>query len=66
MKKTNKIYNLTIVYNDDTEQVEYLEETITRDDDLNSQIRSTYVDVIDYWDEETEEILNDKYIIAEA
>ena len=29
MKKPDKIYTLTIVYNDETEEVEYLEETIS-------------------------------------
>ena len=34
-----KIYNLTIVYDDDTDEIEYIEETINeQDDDLLSRL----------------------------
>ena len=51
MKKPNKIYTLTIVYNDDSEEVEK---------------SSVLVDLSDYWDEDTLKLLKDHYYIAEA
>ena len=65
MKKPNKIYNLTIVYNDETEQIEYLQETIEIDDDCLAE-DSVLIDFSDYWDEETIEMLKDVYYLAEA
>ena len=65
MKKPNKIYTLTIVYNDDSEEVEYLQETICVDD-ADLEISSILVDLSDYWDEETLKLLKDHYYLAEA
>lgn len=65
MKKPNKIYNLTIVYNDEAEQIEYLQETIEIDDDCLAE-DSILIDFSDYWDEETIEMLKDVYFLAEA
>ena len=65
MEKPNKIYNLTIVYNEKTEQIEYLQETIEVDD--NCLVENTIlIDFSDYWDEETIEMLKDVYYLAEA
>ena len=65
MKKPNKIYTLTIVYNDDLEEVEYLQETICVDD-MDVDNASILVDLSDYWDEETLKLLKDHYYLAEA
>ena len=65
MEKPNKIYNLTIVYNDETEQIEYLQETIEIDADCLAE-NSILIDFSDYWDEETIEMLKDVYYLAEA
>ena len=65
MKKPNKIYNLTIVYNDEAEQIEYLQETIEIDDDCLAE-DSILIDFSDYWDEETIEMLKGVYYLAEA
>ena len=66
MKKPNKIYTLTIVYNDDSEEVEYLQETICVDDMEEIENASILVDLSDYWDEDTIKQLTDHYCIAEA
>ena len=66
MKKPNKIYTLTIVYNDDSEEVEYLQETICVDDMGDIDNASILVDLSDYWDEDTLKQLTDQYYVAEA
>ena len=65
MKKPNKIYNLTIMFNEDTEEIEYLQETVClEDDDIPED--SILMDFSDYWDEETMNLLKDIYFLAEA
>ena len=66
MKKLNKIYTLTIVYNDDLEEVEYLQETIHVDDMGEPDSPPILVDLSDYWDEDSLKQLTDQYCIAEA
>ena len=66
MKKPNKIYTLTVVYNEDAEEVEYLQETICVDDMEEVKKSSVLVDLSDYWDEDTLKLLKDHYYIAEA
>ena len=66
MKKPNKIYTLTIVYNDDLEEVEYLQETICVDDMKEPDSPPILVDLLDYWDEDTLKQLTDRYCVAEA
>ena len=66
MKKPNKIYTLTIVYSEDAEEVEYLQETICVDDMAEVEKASILVDLSDYWDEDTLKLLKDHYYIAEA
>ena len=66
MKKPNKIYTLTIVYNDDSEEVEYLQETICVDDMEEPDSASILVDLSDYWDEDTLKQLTDHHYVAEA
>ena len=66
MKKPDKIYTLTIVYNEDSEEVEYLQETIHVEHTGEHDSPSVLIDLIDYWDEETLKQLTDQYCIAEA
>ena len=66
MKKPNKIYTLTIVYNTDSEEVEYLQETIHVDDMGDIDNASILVDLSDYWDEDTLKQLTDHHYVAEA
>ena len=66
MKKPNKIYTLTIVYNDDSEEVEYLQETVCVDDMEEPDKASILVDLSDHWDEDTLKQLKDQYYMAEA
>tara|TARA_R100000008_G_C3586279_1_gene172601 strand:+ start:78 stop:278 length:201 start_codon:yes stop_codon:yes gene_type:complete len=66
MKKPDKIYTLTIAYNDETEEVEYLEETIMIEDS-DIEPNSMLIDFSDeYWDEDSIKLLKDSYFIAEA
>ena len=65
MKKPNKIYTLTIEYNEDSEEVEYLQETICVDD-MDVDNASILVDLSDYWDEDTLKQLTDHHYVAEA
>ena len=66
MKKPDKLYTLTIAYNDETEEVEYLEETITVED-TDVESKSMLLDFTDdYWDEDSIKLLKDSYFIAEA
>ena len=65
MKKPNKIYTLTIMYDEDTEEIEYLQESICLDD-VDTPESSILMDFSDYWDEETLRLLKDVYYLAEA
>ena len=65
MKKPNKTYTLTIEYNEGSEEVEYLQETISVDN-VEVEKSSILVDLSDYWDEETLKLLKDHYYLAEA
>ena len=64
MSKPNKIYTLTVVFNDEAEEVEYLEETVCVDD--ANEPASILVDFSDYWDKDTMKLLKDVYFLAEA
>ena len=57
-----KIYNLTIVYNDETEEVEYIEEEVAEE-----SIKSyNSLDLEDYFDKEGMELIAGCYILGEA
>lgn len=64
MSKPNKIYTLTVVFNDEAEEVEYLEETVCVDD--ANEPASILVDFSDYWDKDTMKLLKNVYFLAEA
>ena len=66
MNKPNKIYTLTVVYNEDREEIEYLQEAVCVDDTNAPEKSSILVDLSDYWDEDTLKLLKDHYYIAEA
>ena len=57
----NKKYTLTIEYNEDTEQIEYIQEEVTGDEDTFE-----YGDIIinDYFDEETLKWISEMYILG--
>ena len=60
-----KVYTLTIVYNDDKEEIEYLTEEIRGDG--HEMLRDNgIVDLEGYFDEEDLEIIAGCYIIGEA
>ena len=64
MNKPNKTYTLTIVFNDEAEEVEYLQETISVDN--TNEPASVLVDFSDYWDKDTIKLLKNVYFLAEA
>ena len=47
MNKPNKTYTLTVVYNEESEEVEYLQETICVDD--SNEPASVLIDFSDYF-----------------
>ena len=53
------------MFNEDTEEIEYLHETVCEDDDDIPE-DSILMDFSDYWDEETMNLLKDIYFLAEA
>ena len=65
MKKPDKTYTLTIVYNEGSEEVEYLQETVSVDES-GIEKSSILLDLSDYWDEDTLKLLKDHYYLAEA
>ena len=60
-----KVYNLTIVYNEETEEVEYLQEELHGETEaLLSEFAE--VDLRSYFDEEDSEFIEGCYIIGKA
>ena len=64
MKKPNKTYTLTIVFNEEKEEIEYLQESVCVDH--TNEPASVLVDFSDYWDEESIKLLKNVYFLAEA
>lgn len=58
-----KKYILTIKYDEDDDTVEYLQEEIITSD---SSFFYGEIDLSDYWDEDTIELLKDVYILGES
>jgi len=63
-----KIYLLTIAYNEETEEVEYIEETVDTDDPTGAEDMFHYADVelADYFDEEQLKMIGGCYNIGIA
>tara|TARA_Y100000310_G_C20620352_1_gene782946 strand:- start:203 stop:388 length:186 start_codon:yes stop_codon:yes gene_type:complete len=57
-----KIYTLTVAYNEETEQVEYLQE------EVHTESPPTLIPcyITDYWDEESMNLLKHFYSLAKA
>ena len=53
------------MYDEDAEEVEYLQECVCIDD-TDTPESSILMDFSDYWDEETMKLLKDIYFLAEA
>ena len=64
MAKPDKVYTLTIVFNEEKEEIEYLEETISVEN--TNEPASILVDFSEYWDEESMKLLKNVYFLAEA
>ena len=57
-----KVYILTIEYDDETDEIEYIQEEII--DDTPSVDTYGEVDIYEYFDEESISWINDKYTIG--
>tara|TARA_R110000744_G_scaffold338027_5_gene443235 strand:- start:529 stop:717 length:189 start_codon:yes stop_codon:yes gene_type:complete len=57
----NKRYILTIEYNEDTEQIEYIQEELL---DNRSEWEYGDISLEDYFDEESLELISDGYVIG--
>ena len=64
MAKPNKVYTLTIVYNEEKEEIEYLQEVVSVEN--TNEPASILVDFSEYWDEESMGLLKNIYFLAEA
>ena len=60
-----KIYRLKIVYDEDTEEIEYIQEDITGDD-IEVVYERGSIDLGGYFDEEGLELIAGCYIVGEA
>ena len=58
-----KTYVLTIEYNEETEEIEYLTEEVLKE---HTAFYYGNVDVSEYWDEETLKLLANGYIFGET
>jgi len=58
-----KTYILTISYNEDTDEVEYLTEEVLCDDTI---VELGELDMSEYFDEETIEMIDNEYIVGEC
>ena len=64
MAKPDKVYTLTIVFNEEKEEIEYLQETVSVEN--TNEPASVLVDFSEYWDEESMKLLKKVYFLAEA
>ena len=64
MAKPDKVYTLTIVFNEEKEEIEYLQEVVSIEN--TNEPASILVDFSEYWDEESIKLLKDVYFLAEA
>ena len=53
MAKGNKVYHLTIAFNDDMDEVEYIDEEVINEDELLTSVIIGNYDLSDYWDKDT-------------
>ena len=60
-----KIYTLTIVYNEDKEEIEYISEEI-EGDTRESLLKDGMEDIGDYFDEDDLKLITSCHIIGEA
>ena len=65
-KNKNKIYMLTVEFDPDTEEIEYIAEELIDNKDVDAHIRGK-VDTEEYgWDEDTLEYMREHYMSGEA
>ena len=66
MAKGNKVYHLTIAFNDETDQVEYIDEEVINEDELFTSVIIGNYDLSDYWDKDTYALFTEAGICGEA
>ncbi len=58
-----KTYTLTIMYDDEADEVEYISQEIERD---NRYFKIGDIEITDYWDEESINMISKMYDIGES
>ena len=62
-----KKYTLTISYNDESDQVEYITESLDNDEeDYQRYFEVGTVDITEYWDKEALDLIDQMYDIGDA
>ena len=62
-----KKYTLTISYNDESDQVEYITESLDNDkDDYQRYFEVGTIDITEYWDKEALDLIDQMYDIGDA
>jgi hypothetical protein len=57
----NKLYILTIEYNEEEDQIEYIQEEIVNADELNKKVLINELQEKDYWDEDSLAVMKKFY-----
>ncbi|QDP56904.1 MAG: hypothetical protein Unbinned3849contig1000_36 [Prokaryotic dsDNA virus sp.] len=66
MAKGNKVYHLTIAFNDEMDEVEYIDEEVINEDELFTSVIIGNYDLADYWDKDTYKLFTQVGICGEA
>ena len=64
-EKTKYIYKLEICYDSSTDNVEYVEESLTKDEDVLFYEIDGF-DIFEYWDKDSLQFINECYELGEA
>tara|TARA_R100000951_G_C2653126_1_gene185112 strand:- start:8456 stop:8677 length:222 start_codon:yes stop_codon:yes gene_type:complete len=63
--KDLKIYTLTIAYNEHTDTIEYIEESVDTEFDY-AVFEGNYVYILDYYEDEDLKLLDESMVIGES
>ena len=64
-EKTKYIYKLEICYDSSTDNVEYVEESLTKDEDVLFYEIDGF-DIFEYWDKDSLQFIKECYEVGEA
>ena len=63
--KTKYTYKLEIYFDSTTDNVEYVEESLTKDEDVLFYEKDGF-DIFEYWDKDSLEVIKECYEVGEA